>query len=186
MQSITLLQKCIICGLEAHSLEDLDLFTKDNRKVTGHVNLCKACCRARWRTPKYLAIRNRANAKNHPMRLKFKGNLLNLRENPRTNICSQCDRKYPEELKIQTSMHHLVYDESNPIAHTLELCAGCHARLHHTGFRKYKAIQTACPKCHGEDVRSNSVHRNPLTNHTDHKCHSCGFRWKTRTVEKRN
>jgi len=50
--------------------------------------------------------------------------------NPRTNKCSFCGKTHPEQLKNQTSLHHIEYDEEHPLNHTVELCIACHMRLH--------------------------------------------------------
>lgn len=46
------LRKCIECGKEAHTEEELDLFIKEGNASHGRRNLCRACKRARdtkWR-----------------------------------------------------------------------------------------------------------------------------------------
>lgn len=48
----------------------------------------------------------------------------------RKNICSKCGKKYPQDLTMQTHLHHEEYDEGDPRAHIIELCSGCHTRLH--------------------------------------------------------
>jgi hypothetical protein len=76
---------------------------------------------------------------NHPNEFKekyqrqfsYKGrNISTLKTNPRKNICSLCGKKYPAELKQQTRLHHLLYDDLNPLANTIELCNPCHLKLH--------------------------------------------------------
>ena len=66
------------------------------------------------------------NHENNKKRIKFKGKTLVIDHNPRTGKCSKCDRT-----DMLTNMHHTRYDESNPVAHTIELCVSCHATLHH-------------------------------------------------------
>lgn len=39
----TPIRKCIVCGLEAYSQEDLGLFAKSKRSPYGRLNLCKKC-----------------------------------------------------------------------------------------------------------------------------------------------
>jgi len=51
--------------------------------------------------------------------------------NPRKGICGDCGKT-----NAKTVLHHLKYDLKNPLAHTFELCIGCHARQHR--LMKYK------------------------------------------------
>jgi len=60
----------------------------------------------------------------------FKGKRIGFDENPRSNVCSKCGKKYPEDLKQQTHIHHIKYDSKNPLAHTIELCGSCHGIAH--------------------------------------------------------
>lgn len=60
--------------------------------------------------------------------LNFKGKFIWLPFNPRTGICSKCGRSVSKgEIKV-TNLHHTQYDESDPLAHTIELCVDCHNR----------------------------------------------------------
>lgn len=68
--------------------------------------------------------------------IRFKGKPIRYQENPRTNICQLCKRKYPEELKRQTCIHHVIYNEEDPLAWTLELCVSCHMKIHNTNRKK--------------------------------------------------
>lgn len=62
--------------------------------------------------------------------VKFHGKPVRLDHNPRTGICSNCKRSiHTGEIKV-TNLHHDEYDESNPLAHTRELCVRCHRQLH--------------------------------------------------------
>ena len=74
---------------------------------------------------KYREQVKRRNAKWHPIygprRIRFKGKRIQLKDNPRTGICKQCDRKG------LTHIHHTQYDEYNPMKYTIELCVSCHA-----------------------------------------------------------
>lgn len=141
------LRKCNDCGLEAIHNFELILFVKNPNSKYGRSNLCRPCSRVRqleyrkfnrdkirnWRE------RNRDYMKNwikeHPDYMKrnyiFNGRLITADENPRTNICHECGKSYPDELKRQTSIHHLAYAPDNPLAWTVELCTPCHITLHH-------------------------------------------------------
>lgn len=132
-----ILRKCHECGLEARTEEDLEMFCKGKRKPYGRQTICKKCRNSQMRDPlKYRASRDRASKKLIPKQINFLGKHIRLKKNPRTNICTKCGHKYPEELKQQTSIHHEIYDRQNPLAHTIELCKPCHNRLHNTLRRK--------------------------------------------------
>jgi hypothetical protein len=53
-----------------------------------------------------------------------------LDKDPRVNVCRYCGKRYPEELKRQTSLHHLIYDDDDPLAYTVEVCGTCHRYAH--------------------------------------------------------
>ncbi|KKL28390.1 hypothetical protein LCGC14_2375640 [marine sediment metagenome] len=134
------LRKCVSCGLEAYTTEDLERFRKGKRNRYGRMNICKKCGNQQMRDPlKYKPSRDRNSKKwnsingpiNDPKRIGFLGKQIRFKENPRTNVCSECGRGYPDELKQQTVMHHEKYDLRNPLAHTVELCHSCHTTLHH-------------------------------------------------------
>lgn len=141
------LRICNRCGLEAHTKEELELFAICKTAKHGRRNTCKACTSARYHKeggdPGYWAktkirIEGRDRTKqaewnrlNNPRHMRFKDKILLPRENPRKNICSICGRRYPEELKRQTTMHHDEYDEDNPTADTREMCNSCHSKWHY-------------------------------------------------------
>ena len=63
-------------------------------------------------------------------RLTYKGKQVMLDKNPRIGICSECYRSvHTGEIK-RTNMHHIEYDDSDVLAHTIELCAACHRKKH--------------------------------------------------------
>jgi len=57
-------------------------------------------------------------------RIKFKDKRIFLETNPRIGVCSWCRKKG------RTNIHHLQYDENNPLAHTVEICPSCHIKEH--------------------------------------------------------
>ncbi len=73
--------------------------------------------------------------KKNPHTVRFKNDIIWIKgRNPRVGKCSLCDRTTKSnEIKI-THLHHIIYDVSNPLAHTIELCVSCH-RKQHTKFR---------------------------------------------------
>ena len=76
--------------------------------------------------------RRQYHAISNPNRIYFQGKRLQLNENPRTNVCSQCGKSYPEDLSEQTILHHTKYDPDNPLENTIEVCRGCHRKFHKT------------------------------------------------------
>ncbi len=130
-----LLRKCRICGSEAHNEEELELFHKDKKSCYSRKNLCKKCYNRLHRT-RWKPARDKSHKKCSPRMIRFLGKLIYLKENPRTNICTECRRSYPDELKRQTDMHHEIYGLGNPLAYTRELCASCHTTLHNRERRE--------------------------------------------------
>ncbi len=63
-------------------------------------------------------------------RLVFKNTRIMLDVSPRTGICTNCNRTVLSGEIQRTHIHHLQYDESNPLAHTQELCPSCHFKWH--------------------------------------------------------
>ncbi len=143
------MRKCNDCGREAHSTEDLKLFTESKTGLHGRMNLCKPCHNIRStqynqankeKLRKYRQDnkekRQEYNRKHRQdnieylqeydrKRINFKGKNVRLSENPRTNICSFCG-KTEEENRRQQSMHHDVYHDDDPLKDTWELCNSCH------------------------------------------------------------
>ena len=66
---------------------------------------------------------------NKSRRFEFLGKTLLAESNPRINVCSNCGRVVGDEIK-RTNIHHKLYDTQNPLAHTVELCVGCHRKAH--------------------------------------------------------
>ena len=131
MQSIEALRKCRVCGLEAHTEQDLEKFRKEKRSRYGRDNRCKTCYNSRRRKDgKYWSTTKLRSDRENPKKIGFKGKFILFKENPRTNTCSECGKKYPEQLKRQTCLHHAIYDENHPLEHTIELCNSCHTKLH--------------------------------------------------------
>lgn len=58
-------------------------------------------------------------------RIRFKGKFISLNLEPRTGVCNLC------RFVGLTHMHHTQYDESDPLKHTIEICASCHMKIHH-------------------------------------------------------
>jgi len=68
--------------------------------------------------PRYLAKAKENSAR----RIWFKTKRVYVKDCPRTGICSLCRRKG------LTHLHHIQYDENEPLAHTIEVCPSCHMK----------------------------------------------------------
>jgi len=127
------LRICRVCGRKAHTEEDLENFKKCSSSPYGRDTICTPC------NNKHTREHHRAHRKEQReyrrKALNFKGKTVYPPKNTRTNICVSCSKRYPEELKRQTHLHHVFYDEDNPLAGTIELCHSCHAKLHGLGTK---------------------------------------------------
>jgi hypothetical protein len=47
----------------------------------------------------------------------------------RTGECEICNRSICNSDITQTQLHHYKYDDNDPLAHTVEVCASCHKDL---------------------------------------------------------
>jgi len=119
-------------NLEKKKIWSKDYYKKNTEKIK---KMTKAWAESNLeKTRKY----KREWGRNHPTsvkkiqgrRITFKGKRFMLKENPRTGICSNCNKSVNNGEIKKTHMHHEKYDENNPLAHTIELCAGCHSKTH--------------------------------------------------------
>lgn len=55
-------------------------------------------------------------------RMLFKNKIIHVSENPRTGVCSLCGKEG------RTSMHHIEYNDDDPLKHTIEICNSCHMK----------------------------------------------------------
>lgn len=139
------LRICLDCGKEAFTIEDLEKFKKNKSSKHGRENLCNKCHHLRYWTPEHRQKWLEKNPEYHKKwreahpdymtkilkkQFIFKEKRMYPKENPRSNICSECGRSHPKDLTRQTHLHHIIYDEKNPLAWTVELCASCHVKLH--------------------------------------------------------
>jgi len=76
---------------------------------------CNSCYHKITDDPEVIKRRNQT-------RMLFKNKIIHLDKNPRTGVCSLCG------IKTKTSMHHLIYDETNPLKYTIEICNSCHMK----------------------------------------------------------
>lgn len=128
-------KRCRVCSVELTEKNWYDV----NKRQFSYI--CKLCCDGyRKQFP--------SHNPNHPERiskrsLNFKKRRIILAENPRKGTCIKCGAK-----DRTTVMHHLEYDEKDPLAHTIEVCQSCHNKLHNVKFR-------TCAFC-GKFVKTNS------------------------------
>lgn len=159
--SIKPLRICKRCEFKVWTTKDLEKFKKCNTSRYGRKNICLEChskYNKEWRrkNPEKVKLNNQYVI---PRKITFNNKRVLLKKNPRTNICSVCNRSYPKDLKKQTTFHHWFYDSADILAGTIELCNSCHSRLPYTRWVepckgengtivKYDAnLFKACPKC---------------------------------------
>jgi hypothetical protein len=112
-------QFCVIC------LSDKTTQRWWNHNLEGQ-RICRKCYRRFiWKGYKKSVQKN--NDKQTPLKIYFKNRRITLKENPRSGICSICNKKIGEGIKT-TNIHHFRYDDNDPLKNTEELCAGCHAK----------------------------------------------------------
>ncbi len=84
----------------------------------------------KWRddNPNYFRkyyIKNKEKLlKKFQSRIVFKDKIIPLDHNPRKGMCIICGHKG------HTNLHHEKYDETDPLAYTIELCIPCHRKIH--------------------------------------------------------
>lgn len=112
---------CFACGSNTTYID-----TKRNKvhwyRQNGHY-LCEKCNNRYYKNRKWHPI-------NGPRRISFKGKAIYTKTNPRIGTCTFCKRTIKNGELKRTVMHHIEYDELNPLAHTVELCSRCHINYH--------------------------------------------------------
>lgn len=53
-----------------------------------------------------------------------------LDEAPRLGVCTSCGGIKGIDFQ-RTNLHHLAYDDNDPLKDTVELCVGCHTKEHY-------------------------------------------------------
>jgi hypothetical protein len=81
-----------------------------------------------------------------PKRILFKNKRIQLKFNPRKGICSLCGAIKGINCKT-TSMHHIEYDDLDPLAHTIEVCTPCHDKIDYKIGRRYAPTNRSCYAC---------------------------------------
>lgn len=62
-------------------------------------------------------------------RMLFRGKRLCLKFQPKTGVCNLCRAVEGIDCK-RTNIHHVAYNDTNPLLNTLEVCPACHIRQH--------------------------------------------------------
>lgn len=165
------LRTCSICGKEAHTLQDLELFRKSKRNKYGRANLCSECTNKANREH-YNRNKNRINKRRAERRLE---NLDVMREKDRIyreknkEIIRQKSARYRE--KHRKKIHQKdqkkilfrdkrVYFLENP---RKNICSECGQRypeelkhqtvMHHENYNSDDPLENTielCKSCHGK------------------------------------
>ncbi|KKL82349.1 hypothetical protein LCGC14_1985620 [marine sediment metagenome] len=64
------------------------------------------------------------NDRTNKFAFRYKNKTIYLGYNPRKGICQVCSKEG------KTVLHHIKYDDSDPLAHTTEVCYKCHKKIH--------------------------------------------------------
>jgi len=72
-------------------------------------------------------IKNREYWKNKT--ITFRGKKIVYDQDIRTGICYFCKRAGNPQYSGPTYLHHVIYDNSNPLAWTVEVCGKCHYKV---------------------------------------------------------
>lgn len=62
-------------------------------------------------------------------RLKYRGENMVFDKDVRTGTCSFCQKSAKNGEISKTSLHHLKYDDLDPLAWTIEVCPSCHYKV---------------------------------------------------------
>lgn len=98
----------------------------------GH-RLCESCFNIYVRNPVY---HEKWNHITNTRQLLFKNKRILLKENPRKGVCQLCGKKNGEKYTnykgkdaiVSTHIHHIRYDDIDPLKDTMELCNSCHLK----------------------------------------------------------
>jgi len=62
-------------------------------------------------------------------RLKYRGRSMVFDKDIKTGVCHFCKKSTKEKEITRTVLHHLEYDDSKPLAWTIEICPSCHYKV---------------------------------------------------------
>ncbi len=111
------MKKCAACDLTKTYLEKDGYAHWRSHDNDWYCNTCYC---------KYIRVQDKEKITTYNRRkIRFMDTFIYLNENPRKGICELCG------YQGLTHMHHEKYNIDNPLAHTIELCASCHAKQGH-------------------------------------------------------
>ena len=58
--------------------------------------------------------------------LTYRGNKVVFDQDIRTGVCYFCKKEGRAQKSRTTYLHHVIYDNSDPLAWTIEVCSSCH------------------------------------------------------------
>ena len=109
---------CVDCGLNKIYLEK-GKYAHWRRKNDQWY--CQKCFNRLFTPPERI---KRLNTKWNPIRnarsIRYKKRRVNVGFNPRTGVCSLCRKQG------LTHIHHMKYNDENPLKDTIEICPRCH------------------------------------------------------------
>jgi hypothetical protein len=148
--------KCRLCDLEFKIGQNILIHLCNRKRMISSLRSCTSCGsnttyvdrkgRSHWYDHDgwYCEKCNNKILKNlkwHPItrkrKLNFKGKQIYIGINPRKGQCSECGKRIGDlyinkwgvvDTIKTTHMHHIEYDETDPLAHTIELCSSCHVK----------------------------------------------------------
>jgi hypothetical protein len=117
-------------------------------------------------------------------RLRYKDKHIICKDKTKKDQCSKCNKKVGDkyinkkgEIKIikYTTTHHDIYDDSDPLAHTEELCISCHnykGKPRKNPQRIDNKLKV-CPKCNSTNLVKNGVEHLSIKKFQRYKCKNC-------------
>jgi len=62
-------------------------------------------------------------------RIKYRGISMVFDQDIRKGVCYFCGKSDKKGETSRTILHHLIYDDSDPLAWTIEICPSCHYKV---------------------------------------------------------
>lgn len=135
------MKQCVLCGstttyMQKHGkYEEWHYLDKDKSKL-----ICARCHnrierkahpeKQREYSARYCAKYPERRKATLKKQVSFMGKRIRLKFNPRKGVCQECGRSVSKGEIKQTLIHHLKYDTTDPLKHTVELCLSCHFKKH--------------------------------------------------------
>lgn len=119
-KTLRLNRVCYSCGTTKSTLDKRGFEKWNPNKDLDNRYLCHICFMHFIANPK----RNGKGTKF----LKFKNKYIKFSKNPRSGICSWCNKNIKKGTIKRTNLHHWFYLVIMPWACTIELCNSCHGK----------------------------------------------------------